>query len=327
MPSLTAIERFTSRRRRYSIKDGKWSGQRVFDCPRDDALNTNLDLLQVLRWNVYGLPMVPRFMDVEDRPEDAPGYVQVTLTYSFADNPTAYRVNKATLSILGYGVEQKLSHSLLENGAPNESEPIETRPDQDGFYWRVVEGSNEVLRPEGKFLFRTAVPQSNVQWANAYSGIGHTNATACMVQGQEMAKPGELLLTNVEIPEYYLFDTDDPIVPVRYQFLFRKGGFANLKTRKFRKEPVKEYVYHEDDDPIAWAKYLENPALGVVYRQFVDENDGSALAGTVEPQYNTPPAGAKWRTVIREIPYTDPKARTPLRPANFEWLTTLAEWA
>jgi len=323
MATAAYIEACWSRKRREYLKEGKWHGERVYHVPTG-VLNDNLALLRVLGWSVNGITMTPRYMEVDEKSEEAPGAARVTLLYSFADNPDAYQDGRAVLSILGYGVEEKLKYGWTAAGAVDLDQPIETEPDKEGFFWRVVEGSNVYAQPEGKYILRLAVAQSSINWGNSYNAIWHTNAGALVVGGQQMAAVGELLLTNVEIPEYFTWDADDAIVPLRYTFTFRKGGFSKLKSQKFRKELLKEYVYHESDDPIGWEKWIKDGG-DPCPRIFCDKDTGDPHTGT-DDTGDTPPADSKWRIASTTRAYGEAKARVPFQPFDMSFVFNLAAW-
>ncbi|MFA4944870.1 MAG: hypothetical protein WC789_09250 [Lentisphaeria bacterium] len=273
-----ATQRFT----RYELKDNRWSGRRVYSSSLTN-LNDNVTALGALSWTVGGVAMTPRYLDINDTPADYPGGAIITLHYSFGDNPYAYNSAEATLSISGFGTPYKMRYGLTAAGVEDVTKPIETEPDSDGKYWKPL-GDNTGLRSEATFIIRTADAQSTISWATYEAWIGKKTTTALTANTQTMAAAGELLLLRIEIPEYYFIGDNDPVVPLRFVLQYRRGGFPDVSVGQYRQELHKRYVYHETDDPTA------------ANRIFVDEDDGTALAGTGD----VPPAGAKWRIVSLE---------------------------
>ena len=347
----TYLEQACRRRHReYLKKDGKWKGSATYSVPTG-SLSAVLPELRVLPWNVAGITMKPRYVEVLDQDPECPGMAKVQLEYEFGDNPRAYGrtddqgVNIPSLAITGWGVNERLKYGQ-KDGKDDETQPIETAVKEDGTYYKLVEGSNQRPKPEAQYVLRTAMPQSNValSWAKAYAGIGMVMKRPLVVKAGDdsvtMALKGELMLLRVEIPEYYIWDPEDLIIPVRYVFHFRKGGFSNCRSRRFQKAAVQEYVYHPTDDPVAWetSGYEESNA-----RQWLlNDDSGDAVAatnpdsmtwgGVTYKPFSAPvtAAGAslsvKTRTTLRERPVEEAKDRTVMEEYDFGWLMSLVEW-
>lgn len=289
--AITYLETAASGQYTVDYQYNRWSGMKQYCGPVAD-LAANYALLKVLSWTIGGIAMTPRQVKVDDRPVDAPGQAIVTMLYSFGDNPYAYRAGAATLSIMGFEREYELRYGLAADGTEDVAKPINTQPDADGKYWKAISDAISA-RSEATYIIRTAVAQSTIDWTTYSAWIGKKTTTALTINAKTVAAAGELRLLRVEIPEYFTIGSDDPVVPLRFVFHYRRGGFPDVSVGQYRQELHKRYIYHETDDPTA------------ANRIFVAE-DGTAAAGVGD----VAPAGARYRVISMERQIdTDTRAR------------------
>ncbi len=234
-------------------KHGRWWGVRRFDSP-DNNIVDNRDDLKTKSWTVNSIALTPRKLRIVSKTEH-PGRSVIELHYHFPDNPYDYTSGQAHMSIQSWGAEERLTHD--KNG-----DKLETEPDTDGLFWRVVQGTNIVLQAQSKIVITTAYAAESIDWATIVGLIGKTNSAQLSQTGFLTIEPGELLLLGAGVPDMYVLNSDNENVPIRYEFAYRPGGWPTTKAQKYWRGAIKEYVMHDTDDPDGDRKYLKSDGSG-----------------------------------------------------------------
>jgi hypothetical protein len=282
---------------------GRWFGYRKYSCLDADAA-THRATLQTTAWTVNSISMRPR--DVNVYPDmSCPGTSIIVCRFHFEDNPWQYRTGAATLGILGNGVPYRMLKDV--DGKVIEGPSSDAAEAAAGIYYRIVTGSNIILKDRAFIAIKTGYAPANLAWATWNGWYGKTNSAQLTLTNFPTIEIGELKCISVEVPSYEFLDPTTQVVPVIFKFEYRKGGWPTLTVEKVKDEIIKQYVLSPNDDPTSGTRTYIKP-------------DGTDTTTASE---------AKWRTITRTrrvVQDADAGARTLHNTADFSSIYTLLAW-
>lgn len=256
----------------HSVRDtGFWSGYRKWSTPDADII-TNRASVMTASWTVNGIALLPKRTSVA--PDLAcPGTSIITAHFDSAESPYNFTVNRVRLSVkteMSWAEARKITAGWINGGEPTDLDK--------GKFWKPIQGSDQIPIPKTLVWLKTAYTRP-LTWSSSMGLVGKTNSgTLSNILG---AAAGELLCLACDVPETFLVDTNNSVVPVIYTLAYKKDGWnkdfnANvLKVAQFQRMPKQRYVLHPSDAGGTTRKWLKS--------------DGTAADGTVEATRDVQP--------------------------------------
>jgi len=217
-----------------------WIGTREFNCPYAERPYSE-EFLENDSWFIRGVELLPVKMRVLARDLSVPGNARIIVSYQSELNPDKYDIDSATLTIRGLPREARAQYDL-------DGEPIETEPDENGYFYKPVKGSNIVLKTRSLVIVNTAYELSGLNWPLIDSFLDCVNMYSWPNMGN--AQPGTMRLVNAIIPKFFLVGPRTTIVPFQYHFWWDRRGWNNLlEAQRFRRWPKQFPVLSRNDQP------------------------------------------------------------------------------
>jgi len=229
-------------------RTGRWTATRRWHCLTADRdvevqrLGATKHQFAADDYSVWGKPA-----DIICRGRDPnyPHRALIEVTYEAPFNPREYPLAKAT-------IEMRTSNDTrrLQQAVSGTYTDIETRPDDDGYYYRPIEGTNEVPAGNPVFILRSAILKADLK-ADDYQTLaamkGTINNAACANIGN--AAQYELRCLDVATAPHFVHDDDTEAIPVMWIVELRDGGWhQGCKVERRRRYPKAKPVLHPDDD-------------------------------------------------------------------------------
>jgi hypothetical protein len=283
----------------HSVRDtGYWSGYRKWSTP-DADITTNRSAVMLASWTVNGITLLPKRTAVA--PDfGCPGTSIITAHFDSKENPYNFTSDKVRISIktdAAWVRMMKDYDDLWVHGADD----ADLRA---GIRYKPVEGSDLKVRARTIVYLKTAYARGSIVWDDLNGNIGMLNTNDCPNICNAKAK--ELILLGVDIPETFLLDANNSVIPIIFTLGFKKGGWhkdydwVELSCAKFQRRLRQDYILHPSD-------------TGTGTRQWT-ARDGTPLPGTDSGPTTT--TNARTRTALTEVKISPDYARTPFGHAE-----------
>ena len=284
----------------------EWQGRKIWECDTADADDTETEV-----WVTWWGTMLPRRVAVD--PHARVGKAVLTADYyTTGYNPVSHPVGKATLSV--ELASQVQARSEIEDAWGGVID-LSGKPDEQGFFHRVVEGSRLKRQWLTRVRVNTALARADIDWDTVLNAKGKTNASALGWIGN--APTGTMLLVGAIIPRYFLLDEDATIVPISYTMYHSATGWpAQIVVQKYRQLATRVRIeadwYDEADVEVDESLTLGDP------KAWYDE-DGETV--TVE-------ADGELRSVVKIETIGSSQTVLEISPdiATFSYLGGLLSW-
>jgi len=277
---------------------GRWSGVRRFHSSEADLVDNRTDL-RTETWTVNSITMNPKKVRVVSRDPEQPGAAIIECHYRFSDNPYDFTDTKARMAILSWGKEELMTYDNSDTPLA-----VNTEPDTDNEFFRPTEGSPTQTVTRSKVILKTAYPVASIDWSTITSGFGKTNSAQLAKAGFLTVEIGEMMLLTAGVPDMYVFNDDDAIVPIRYEFEYRKGGWPDLKAQKYWRGPRKALIMHSTDNPDGARVYMKE--------------DGGVAANDTEAAY---------RIITKDWAIDAPSDRVRHKTHDFSTIYAMLSWS
>ncbi len=280
-----------------------WIGTRVFNCPYAET-EIHVDELTNESWFVSGTEIIPGKIDVTNRDPIVPGNARIVVHGQSEINPDKYAIGSATLTIKGLPKEHRVQFDL-------DDEPIETSPDENGYFHKPVKGSNILLKVRSLVIVHTAYELQGINWHDINALFDTLNQYSWPNIGN--AEPETMRFINAFIPKFFLVAPATTIVPLDYHFWWDPRGWNNLlEAQRFRRWPKQYPVLSRNDDPS-----LEGTIDGEGNRIYVNADDG---------EDTTIFGDALKKTVLKTEPAGEPEPRRMFEVTDLSWLRGYMNW-
>lgn len=244
MPAPASLDKLSMGQDRKSVDAEFWTGVQRWTVDISEAAAAVTFLFSDPWTTPEGITFIPKEINVDWEWEGDPGRSLIEAFYQTEFNPARFPSGGATM----YVRTRNKTFRAREDFSTPAKKLVETDPDKDGFYYRPLrKGSNVLLAPGTIIVINTQALQATLTWNTVLARVGKINASGTPNIAGAAAET--LLLRNVIIPTYFLYNSGVTNVPISYELEYEPSGWIDTDpfVEKRRKRIMRVPILHHTD--------------------------------------------------------------------------------